>query len=146
MVPGLCACTVRSMIYVLGARKEHVRWARSGTCSNIQERSHFKGQHSFAKIRDSRSLTPEKARQYREAVWNEQDSFAFHTWNKSKLEHSKEALELVKRMLRQENEYRLGEEYQILYAKAQDDDGKVIGFCHFSLIDRPLWRKPFKKE
>lgn len=115
---------------VMGARFMCLNCAKFDLCTECEaticeSRSHFKGQHSFAKIRDSRTLTTEKVRKYREAVWSDHDSFAFHTWNKDKLEHSKEALELVKRMLRQENEYRLGEEYQIRYASSQGDDDKT---------------------
>jgi len=53
------------------------------------------------------------------------DAYDFHTWNKEKLSKDTRALELVKSMLRVENSYRLGEEYQSEYRKSQVDDWKT---------------------
>jgi hypothetical protein len=105
-----------------------------------QQLSHFKGTHSFAKIRDSRTLTKEQVRlvlfgktdqgrKYRDTVV-QNDSFAFATWNKQKLTDSPKALDLVKRMLTKENEYRLGEEYQALYGQSQECGAKVSGIVN----------------
>jgi RNA processing factor Prp31 len=55
----------------------------------------------------------------------DRDAYSFHTWNKEKLQNDPRALNLIKDMLRVENSFRLGEEYQVEYKKSQDDTHKT---------------------
>jgi len=84
--------------------------------------------HVWAKIKDSRSLKPEKLEKYKNSARNKGrdfDPYAFHTWHKEEVENSEEAFDLIKEMLRTENSYRLGEYYQAEYKKSQADDWKT---------------------
>jgi len=82
--------------------------------------------HVWAKIKDSRSLTSDKLESYRRSVQKEPvDAYAFHTWKKAELKDNEKAFDLIKEMLRLENSYRLGEEYQTEYKKSQDDEWKT---------------------
>lgn len=99
--------------------------------------SHAEGSHFFAKIRDSTSLTDGAIDSYRKKVANVSrslmhrnelsDSFAFHrSQNYDKLRNDPKALDLVKKMLRSENEYRLSKHYLTEYAKSQTDFWKTF--------------------
>jgi hypothetical protein len=82
----------------------------------------------WAKIRDSSSLTPEKLAKYKTNARNHSfghDAYAFHTWKKEKLQNDQRAFDLIKRMLRQENSYRLSDEYLDQYKQSQSDSWKT---------------------
>jgi len=87
--------------------------------------------HELARIRDSRNLTTEKILEYRKKCDNKvvsekkHDSFAFQTWNRDKFKDDPRAFELIKKMLRRENEYRLGHYYLNEYKKSQEDKWKT---------------------
>lgn len=82
--------------------------------------------HIWAKIKNSTVLSPEKLEKYRASVREPRhDAYAFHTWEKQRLQNDPRALEIIKSMLRTENSYRLGEEYQTQYKKRQDDEWKT---------------------
>jgi len=82
---------------------------------------------SGQKIRDSNNLTHEKLTRYRAQVREprDRDAYSFHTWNKEKLQNDPRAFNLIKDVLRVENSFRLGEEYQVEYKKSQDDAHKT---------------------
>jgi len=77
-------------------------------------------------------MTTEKLVEYRETCnkrklekFMEHDSFAFQTWKRDKFKDDPRAFELIKNMLRRENEYRLGAEYLKEYQRSQLDVHKT---------------------
>jgi len=86
--------------------------------------------HECIRLRDSFNLTLEKIQEYQRQVNEERknlehDSFSFQTWRKEKLKDDPRAFELIKKMLRKENEYRLGEYYLNEYKKSKLDTWKT---------------------
>jgi hypothetical protein len=84
--------------------------------------------HELCRIRDSSTLTPEKIAQFRKRADEEKidhDSFSFQTWRKKELKDDPRAFELIKKMLRKENEYRLSEYYLNEYKKSGTDHWKT---------------------
>jgi len=86
--------------------------------------------HELARIRDSRNLTLEKILEYRKRADEERksrdhDSFSFQTWRKEQFKDDSRAFELIKKMLRKENEYRLGDYYLAEYKKSNRDNWKT---------------------
>jgi len=87
-------------------------------------------QHELLRIRDSRQLTEQKILDYKKRADEEikkrvHDSFSFQEWRKEELKDDPVAFELIKKMLRKENEYRLGDTYLVEYAKSQKDGWKT---------------------
>jgi len=84
--------------------------------------------HELVRLRDSNDLTLEKLMQLRAQADEDiidHDSFAFQTWRKEKLKDDPVAFELIKKMLRQENDYRLGDYYLAEYKKSNVDNWKT---------------------
>lgn len=84
--------------------------------------------HELCRIRDSSTLTTEKIEEFRKRADEEKidhDSFSFQTWRKKELKDDPRAFELIKKMLRKENEYRLGDFYLAEYKKSNADTWKT---------------------
>jgi len=97
-------------------------------CDSCNEKENHTPGHNLIRIRDSRKLTKEKIEEYRktlEVKKQPHDSFAFQTWRRDILKDDPRAFELVKEMLRKENEYRLSEFYLTEYKKSQADTWKT---------------------
>jgi len=107
-------------VRILCLRCDNVSFCEScNKFGNFESESHS-SRHELIRLRDSSNLTEQKIREYREKKEKEApefDSFAFQTWRKKELKNDPRAFELIKKMLRKENEYRLSEYYLNEYKK-----------------------------
>lgn len=108
-------------------------------CQDATERSnsHFASSHPFAKIRNSTLVPKERLISYMRSnctvcqqvpcvchlLKREYDAFSFS--KTCDYDNNDKALDLIKRMLRVENKYRLSEEYISQYAQHQEDEWKT---------------------
>jgi len=83
--------------------------------------------HHMLRVDDSRRLTPEKIIEWRNTPKRkaEHDAFAFQTYKRYKFKDDPRALNLIKKMLRRENEYRLGQYFLNEYKQDQSPHWKA---------------------